>query len=176
MAFTQSSKGKIKILLVDDSPIALAILKRILSSSSDIQVIGTALNGKKAMQLIPILNPDVVCTDLNMPIMDGLELTKQIMTTHPKPILVVSANVQEEYSQNVFNLLEAGALDVYPKPRKGLSIRGDYSKEAELLIEKIKTISKIKVSKPKVAYGSNIINSSVRIKQTKSTKFKLVFW
>lgn len=106
----------IRVLLVDDSPIALHILQRLLSRSPDIQVVGTAGNGREALDLLPALNPDVVCVDLHMPVMDGLEFTREAMSKYPRPILVVSVSVESD-SPNVFRLLEAGAVDVYPKPR-----------------------------------------------------------
>ncbi|MBF0565675.1 MAG: chemotaxis-specific protein-glutamate methyltransferase CheB [Nitrospirae bacterium] len=110
----------IKVLLVDDSVIALAILKRMLSSSPDIEVVGTARNGKEALELIPRLSPTVLCTDLHMPVMNGLEFTRAVMATHPLPILVVSVSASEG-SLNAFDLLDAGAVDVLSKPRSGLS-------------------------------------------------------
>ena len=84
------TENKIKVLLIDDSPIVLNILKRILDSSPEVMVIGTAKNGMEGLDQVRFLNPDVICTDLMMPVMDGLEFTKQLMETNPKPILVVS--------------------------------------------------------------------------------------
>lgn len=132
----------IKVLLVDDSPIALKILERILSSSPDIKVIGTALNGKEGLKLIPSLNPDVICTDLHMPVMNGLEFTKEIMTQYPRPILVISVSVQEG-SQNIFRLLEAGAVDVFLKPRG--FIESEFDKKALELISKVKVVAGVHV-------------------------------
>jgi two-component system chemotaxis response regulator CheB len=129
----------VSVLLVDDSLIALTILSRMLSSSPDIQVVGKARSGREALELIPQLQPAVICTDLHMPDMDGLELTKQIMGRFPRPILVVSAAVQPEDSHNVFSLLEAGAIDILPKPRGGLA--ADDQRVTQELIRKIKIIS-----------------------------------
>ncbi len=106
----------IRVLLVDDSPMALHILQRLLSLSPDIQVVGTAANGREAFDLLPQLNPGVICTDLHMPVMDGLEFTRLVMNKYPRPILVVSVSVEAD-SVNAFQLLEAGAVDVYSKPR-----------------------------------------------------------
>jgi two-component system chemotaxis response regulator CheB len=144
-----NNEGKIKVLLVDDSPIALAILKRMLAISSDIDIVGTALNGSKALKLIPVLEPDVICTDINMPVMDGYQLTKEVMERFPRPILVVSTEVQEDQKDNVFNLLEMGALDVFPKPRSGLSLQDrDFTAgKTNTLIEKVKNIARLNVKK-----------------------------
>lgn len=136
----------IKVLIVDDSPITLAVLKRMLMSLNDIEVVGTVLNGQAALEAIPKLNPTVVCTDLHMPIMDGLELTRQIMEKFPRPVLAVSTAVQKEDKDNIFDLLDAGALDVCPKPRGGIGLQTDYKELADELIGKIRTIASIKVS------------------------------
>jgi len=128
----------IKVLLIDDSPIALTILGRILSTAPDIQVVGTAKNGKEGLDLIPELNPDVLCVDLHMPVMDGYEFTKECMSRFPKPILVVSVSVQEG-SVNIFKLLQAGAVDVFAKPRSG--IESEYDKRALELISKVRMVA-----------------------------------
>lgn len=132
----------IHVLLVDDSPTALEILKRLLARSPDIQVIGTATNGREAIELLPTLNPDLVCTDLHMPVMDGLELTRAVMSKQPRPILVVSVSV-EPGSPNVFQLLEAGAVDVYSKPRAILV--ADQEKLARELASKIRIVAGVHV-------------------------------
>lgn len=133
----------IKVLLVEDSPVATIVLKRILNSSPEINVVGTACNGLEALELIPKLQPEVICTDLNMALMNGLEFTKEVMKKYPLPILVISASVQADDTQNVFQLLKAGALDVFPKPIGGLA--SDYDNLANQLIAKIKILSGVKV-------------------------------
>jgi two-component system, chemotaxis family, protein-glutamate methylesterase/glutaminase len=133
------SSAPVSVLLVDDSLIALTILSRMLSTSPDIQVVGKARSGREALELIPQLQPAVICTDLNMPDMDGLQLTKEIMERFPRPILVVSAAVHPEDAHNVFRLLGAGAIDVLPKPRGGLA--ADEQGIAQELIRKIKILS-----------------------------------
>lgn len=136
------NSSPIKVLLVDDSQLTLKILQRILSTSSEIRVAGTAKNGKEALELIPKVNPDVICTDLHMPVMDGLALTKQVMEKYPKPILALSVSVREG-SENVFNLLEAGAVDIMQKPRGG--VEADYERIGQELISKIKILSGVRV-------------------------------
>lgn len=133
----------ISVLLVEDSPVALEILDRLLASSPDIKVVGKACNGKEAIDLIPKLQPKVICTDLHMKEMDGLELTKQVMANHPRPILVVSTSVQKENTNTIFELLQAGAVDVFPKPNTGLA--SDYEQVKRDLINKIKILSGVTV-------------------------------
>ena len=133
----------IKVLLVEDSPVVTIVLKRIFDSSPEIQVVGTACNGLEALELIPKLHPDVICTDLNMAPMNGLEFTQEVMKKYPLPILVISASVQANDTQNVFQVLKAGAVDVFPKPIGGLV--SDYESLANELIAKIKILSGVKV-------------------------------
>ncbi len=142
MEKTNSVKGKIRVLLVDDSSLSLTIQKRMLSSAPDIEVVGAAKNGREALELIPSTNPDVVCTDLHMPVMDGLELTREIMSDFPRPILVVSASVSEG-NRNVFELVEAGAVDVFPKPKGG--VEADLVAQAENLKNRIRILSGVRV-------------------------------
>jgi two-component system chemotaxis response regulator CheB len=119
-----------------------------LSVAPEIQVVGTARNGREALELIPQLQPAVICTDLHMPVMDGLELTKEVMRQHPRPILVVSVSVQQENTQHIFRLLEAGAIDVCPKPRSGLV--SEYKQLTQELIGKIKILADVaSVRKPR---------------------------
>ena len=138
-------KKRIRTLLIDDSPIVLNILKRILAQSQEIEVVGTAENGKEGIQKLKELDPDVVCTDLMMPVMDGLELTKEVMRNYPKPILVISSALEGKNQSNVFQLLEAGALEVFPKPQGGSE--KDYEGIRNKLESKIKLIHSIPVFK-----------------------------
>ncbi|WP_341731460.1 chemotaxis-specific protein-glutamate methyltransferase CheB [Microcoleus sp. EPA2] len=133
----------IKVLLVEDSPVVTIILKRIFDASPEIKVVGTACNGLEALELIPKLQPQVICTDLNMAPMNGLEFTQEVMKKYPLPILVISASVQADDTQNVFQLLKAGALDVFPKPMGGSA--SDYNGLANQLVAKIKILSGVKV-------------------------------
>ncbi|MBD1936126.1 chemotaxis-specific protein-glutamate methyltransferase CheB [Microcoleus sp. FACHB-68] len=133
----------IRVLLVEDSPVALTILKRMLASSPDITVVGTARTGKEGLALIPQLQPQVICTDLHMPQMDGLEFTQEVMANFPRPILVISSSVQPENTHTVFRLLQAGAVDVFPKPHGALG--PNYESIRQELISKIRILSGVAV-------------------------------
>jgi two-component system chemotaxis response regulator CheB len=134
-----NGKSPIRVLLVDDSFITLAILKRILARAPEIRVAGTAGNGKAALEMIPSLQPDVICTDLHMPVMGGLEFIRNVMERFPCPILVLSVSVQQEQTTNIFQVLEAGAIDVMAKPRG--TATGGYEPDAQELIAKIRILA-----------------------------------
>ncbi|NJO20847.1 MAG: response regulator, partial [Spirulinaceae cyanobacterium RM2_2_10] len=133
----------IKVLLVEDSPIVRVILTRILSSAPDIQVVGMACNGLEGLSLLAQTQPDVICTDLHMPQMDGLAFTVEVMATQPRPILAISASVQADDAQNIFRLLDAGAVDIFPKPVAGNV--ADYEAIARLLLQKIRVLAGVRV-------------------------------
>ena len=135
--------AKIKVALVEDSPVALEILKRLINSSDEAEVVGTAMDGSQAMPVIAATQPDVICTDLDMPGMDGLEFTKEVMAKYPRPILVVSNAVHPHDVDNIYSLMEAGALDFFPKPTTGNPT--DYDKLTKMLITKIKVLASKKV-------------------------------
>lgn len=136
-------RSRIRVLLVEDSPVALTIIKRILATSPEIEVVGEARTGREALALIPTCLPDVICTDLYMPQMNGVEFTREVMSKFPRPILVISAAVEEKDSDNVFQLLQAGAIDIFPKPGTGLP--SDYEQAKQDLIGKIKLLSGVSV-------------------------------
>jgi two-component system, chemotaxis family, protein-glutamate methylesterase/glutaminase len=133
-----------KVVLVEDSPVALEILQRLLNSSPEVDVVGTARDGVEGLEVITKTKPDVICTDLLMENMDGLELTKRVMAADPRPILVISNFVKKTDVDNVFRLLQAGAADVFPKPMTDSPT--DYERLKSALVTKIKILSNMKVS------------------------------
>ncbi|MGY6277057.1 chemotaxis-specific protein-glutamate methyltransferase CheB [Methylomonas sp. MgM2] len=150
----------IRVLLVDDSAIVLHILQSLLRRSADILVVGTAGDGKEALKAIPALDPDVICTDLHMPTMDGLELTRAVMASHPRPILVISVSVPPD-SPNVFRLLEAGAIDVFLKPRDILTMNRD--ELAQSLASKIRVVAGVHVFRIKTDVSAGAQPGSGRL-------------
>ena len=110
------ANSPIRVLLVDDSPFVLAVLKKSLSTAPDVEVVGTAKNGKEALAIIDTLNPAVICTDLEMPVMDGTTAAKKIremqlagdLVQHI-PVIAVTANAREE---QIKTTLEAGIVSL----------------------------------------------------------------
>ena len=132
----------IKVLIVDDSPVAKELLKYILSSDPQIEVIGTASNGEEAVEFTQNQKPDLVTMDIIMPRMDGYQATRRIMEANPVPILVVSASVKREEVNKTWRAVEAGALALLEKPT--YADLGDPNGNAAKLIETVKTMSQVK--------------------------------
>ena len=129
----------IKVFLVEDSQVALQILKKLLDSAPEVQVVGTANDGAEALAKIPGANPDVICTDLQMPVMDGFDFTQKVMAQFARPILVVSNAVQPSDFDNIYKLMQLGALDFFPKPTTGSPT--DYETMKGALVTKIKVLA-----------------------------------
>jgi len=130
---------RIRVLVVDDSPVYRELLVYLLSCDSELEVIGTAGDGIEAIARVRRSRPDVVTMDIEMPRMDGLEATRIIMETLPTPIVIVSASASPGGVVATFQALEAGALAFLEKPR-GL---GDEA--AKKLIETLKLMAEIKL-------------------------------
>ncbi len=126
-----------KIGIANDVAMAAEALRRVIAGASEHQVLWIARSGLEAVRLCAENRPDLVLMDLNMPDLDGVEATRQIMERSPCAILVVTGQPQDNVSQ-VFRALGAGALDVTATP----ILRGVNGGDAALLA-KIKTISKL---------------------------------
>ncbi|WP_067508462.1 chemotaxis-specific protein-glutamate methyltransferase CheB [Actinoplanes sp. TFC3] len=106
----------IRVLVVEDSATMRHLLRESLAGDPELQVVGEAVDGDQAVEMVRRLRPDVVTMDMMLPTMSGLEATEHIMAETPTPILVVSsADRQELFS--TYNALAAGAVDVLEKPR-----------------------------------------------------------
>ena len=106
---------RIRTLLIEDSGLMRIMITDTLRSDPDIEVVGTATNGKEGVQKAKALNPDVVVTDMVMPEYDGLYAVKNIMETSPAPIILLSS--LDRANPDIFDALNAGAFDFVDKPQ-----------------------------------------------------------
>ncbi len=105
---------KIRVLIVDDSPLIRDILTDGLSQDPEIEVVGGAGDPFAAIEKIKELKPDVLTLDIEMPKMNGLEFLKRFMPQHPLPVVMVSSYTEKGKSITM-EALEAGAVDFVPK-------------------------------------------------------------
>lgn len=116
-----------KILICDDSAFMRKIFSDTIERDPELQVAGTAYNGKNALHKLKKLNVDVLMLDIEMPKLDGLETLAVVKKKYPKiPVIMVSALDNRE---NVFKALELGAFDFIPKPSGSISLNIDSIKE-----------------------------------------------
>ena len=105
-----------RVLIVEDSATMRHHLREALAPDPQLQIVGEAADGERAVQMTARLRPDVITMDMMLPGISGLAATEQIMADHPTPILVVSSADREELF-STYNALAAGAVDVLEKPR-----------------------------------------------------------
>ncbi|MBI5870556.1 MAG: chemotaxis-specific protein-glutamate methyltransferase CheB [Actinobacteria bacterium] len=134
---------KVRVLVADDSPTVRLMLCRMLEKDADIRVVGTAGDGREAIEQVETLEPDLVTMDVNMPVMDGLAAIEHIMAYNPVPVLVVSSVVDKENTANAARALGAGAVDVISKPTP--SSLEDFDNIGADLRAKIKMLSRVRV-------------------------------
>jgi two-component system chemotaxis response regulator CheB len=109
--------AKTRVLVVEDSLTVRRHLCDVLARDPDIDVVGEAGDGKRAIELCQALRPDVMTLDMMLPVMSGLAATEFVMAHCPTPILVVSASTNRGEVFKTYEALAAGAVDVLEKPR-----------------------------------------------------------
>src|ERR1700733_3221541 len=132
---------KLRVLVVDDSLTIRRRLCEILGADPELEVVGEAEDGKRAIELCALLRPDVMTLDMVMPVMSGLTATEYIMAYTPTPILIVSASMNRGELFKTYDALAAGAIDVLEKPTAD---NVDTSWE-QRFVAAVKLIARIKV-------------------------------
>lgn len=127
----------VRVLLVDDSAVQLDLLHQSLEQDPQIQVVGVAHSGPEALKLLPELRPDVVAIDLNMPGMDGFQVSERIMQDFPTPILLLT--MSEEHAGLSQDAHRSGAITLMLKP-----LASDPS-AIQKLQQTLKTVASIKM-------------------------------
>jgi two-component system chemotaxis response regulator CheB len=154
----------IKVLVVDDSPVAREFLVHILSSDPDLKIVGTARDGEEAVEAVLRLKPDVVTMDIHMHKKDGYEATLHIMQVAPTPIVIVSGSSTAREVATAFRAMEAGALVVVPMPR-GIG-DPEYDMVAKNLVQTVKLMAEVKV----VRRWPRLIKEKVPLKPAEEIK------
>lgn len=107
---------KTRILVVEDSATVRKRLVEILLSDPEIELVGEAEDGKRAIEICQQCHPDLITMDMMLPVMSGLSATEYIMAHCPTPILIVSASTNRGELFKIYDALAAGAVDVLEKP------------------------------------------------------------
>jgi two-component system chemotaxis response regulator CheB len=148
---------KYRVLIVDDSAFMRKVLETIINSDETLQVVGQAKDGREAVTLAESLKPDVITMDINMPHVDGLQATAQIMTTNPRPIVIVSSESREG-ADSTLKALELGAIDFVAKPSSGIDL--DMQSVREDLLRKVRMSAKVRVVRTASRIVSTLQNAS----------------
>src|ERR1700730_12570615 len=156
---TANALKKIRVLIVDDSAFMRKVLETILIADENMQVVGHAKDGREAVRLSESLKPDVITMDINMPVMDGLQATAEIMTTNPRPIVEVSSESRQG-AASTLRALELGAIEFVAKPSSGIDL--DMHSVREDLLRKVRLAAKVRVVRSASRLASEIKNADAR--------------
>src|SRR2546423_4524866 len=131
----------IRVLVVEDSPTQRHQLVTLIERTPGFKVVGQARDGLEAVSLCDTLRPTVISMDIQMPTLDGLEATRQIMSECPTPIVIVSDATRD--SDQAMQAMQAGALAAIEKPPA--ATHKDYEARSEALISMLRLMSGVRV-------------------------------
>ncbi len=131
---------KIRVLVVDDSVVIRRLLTDILSADPDIELAGTAPNGRIALAKLPQLNPDIVTLDIEMPDLDGLSTLPELRKAYPKLPVIMFSTLTERGALSTLDALARGATDYVTKPANVGSVAAAIQSVRDQLIPKIKAL------------------------------------
>jgi two-component system chemotaxis response regulator CheB len=158
----ESNPKRVRVLVVDDSALMRRLLCDLLGSSPEIEIAGTARDGREAVFQAVRLKPDVITLDVEMPEVSGLEALPLLLAAHEAPVVMVSSLTQEG-ADVTFQALELGAVDFMPKPERNQLT--EMRASADLLIAKVLTAAQSRVRRsrrPSPQSGSSSSNVAAR--------------
>ncbi|OQY57830.1 MAG: hypothetical protein B6245_14995 [Desulfobacteraceae bacterium 4572_88] len=147
----------LRVLIVDDSPMMCRILTGMLAADEEIMVVGTAENGKAALEKIESLKPDVITLDVNMPVMDGRTTLKHIMIKNPCPVIILGAMSLKTSQTHLLDFLRFGAVDFATKPVKN----GNQAVQQQELIGKVRQAARAKVSNFRRTKAAKVVRKPI---------------
>jgi two-component system, chemotaxis family, protein-glutamate methylesterase/glutaminase len=140
----------LRILVVDDSVVIRKILSETLSSDRDIEVVGTAGDGRIGLSKIAQLHPDLLTLDVEMPVMDGLQTLAEVRKLYPSLPVIMFSTLTERGASSTLDALSLGASDYLTKPRNTGSMAVAVERIKADLIPKIKALCSRPAARPAV--------------------------
>ncbi|MEW5967790.1 MAG: chemotaxis response regulator protein-glutamate methylesterase [Pseudomonadota bacterium] len=162
---------KIKVLIVDDSALIRSVMKEIVGSQPDMEVVGVAPDPLVARELIKQTNPDVLTLDVEMPKMDGLDFLERLMRLRPMPVVMVSS-LTERGSEITMRALELGAVDFVTKPK--LDIQSGMRDFTDLIADKIRAAAVANIKPRTPAQQQAAATRLAEVRNAFSTSEKLI--
>lgn len=133
--------ARIKVLVTDDSVVLRRLITDVLAADSEIEVVGTAVNGKNALDKLPLLKPDIMTLDVEMPVMDGLQTLVELRKRDKKMPIIMFSTLTARGAGATLDALERGASDYVTKPANVGSISESMEAVRSELIPKIKSLT-----------------------------------
>ena len=118
----------IKVLVVDDSAFMRNIITKVIESTPGLLAVGKAMNGKFALEKIPLVTPDIIILDIEMPEMNGIEFLKERKRLNIDIPVIVLSSIAQEGASVTMQCLALGASDFLTKPSVGASDLGELAK------------------------------------------------
>jgi two-component system, chemotaxis family, protein-glutamate methylesterase/glutaminase len=132
------SMGKIRVLVVDDAVVVRRMVSDVIAADADLEVAGTAANGRIALAKIPQVNPDIITLDMEMPDMDGLQTLTAIRKLYPRLPVIMFSTVTQRGAATTIDALRLGANDYVTKPANAGSVTEGLQCLRDQLIPKVK--------------------------------------
>jgi two-component system chemotaxis response regulator CheB len=145
----------LRILVVDDSVVIRKVLSETLASDRELEIVGTASDGKIGLAKIAQLHPDLVTLDVEMPVMNGLEALVEVRKLYPQLPVIMFSTLTERGAAATLDALSLGASDYVTKPSNTGSMAGAIERIKADLIPKIKALCGRR--RPKAAQGSPVV-------------------
>ena len=135
-------QGKVRVLIVDDAVVVRRMLADILDSDPELEVVGTAANGKAALEKMPQVEPQVVILDIDMPEMNGIETLIEIRKRDGTIPVIMFSTSTERGASTTLEALSRGATDYVTKPSTMRGARSAVDAIRQELVPKIKALGK----------------------------------
>ena len=132
--------ASISVLVVDDSVVIRRLVTNILDEDPDIQVVGTAPNGRIALSKIPQVAPDLVTLDIEMPVLDGLATLRELRALYPKLPVIMFSTLTERAASATLEALSLGANDYVTTPANVGSVQAGMDSIRSQMVPKIKAL------------------------------------
>lgn len=139
--------NRIKVLIVDDSALVRQTLMEIISSDSELEVIGTAADPYFAARKMAEVTPDVITLDIEMPRMDGLTFLRKIMTQHPIPVVIISS-LTSKATEMGMRALELGAVELITKPQ--VNTKAFLEESKVIICDAIKAAARSRIARRRI--------------------------
>jgi len=137
----------VRVLVVDDALVIRGLISRMLEAAGGIEVVATASDGKRALQLLERHPVDVVVLDIEMPVMDGLEALPKIVADHPGVQVVMASTLTQRNAEISMKAMQLGAADTIAKPGSSGELRSadDFKRD---LVDKVRALGKVAKRRP----------------------------
>jgi len=170
------NRKNIRVLIVDDTALYRKVLRDVLSEIPGVEVVGSAPNGKIALNKVEQLRPDMMTLDVEMPEMNGLETLKMLRSKTLKPAVIMVSSLTQRDAEVTLQALQLGAFDFIAKPSGGSvlqnldSLKEQFTPKVDALLKKITPAFRSGSAQPKTLFskGTSVIHTQISVSNRRS--------